>query len=58
VGLEAGQPVDHVSTGLLERARPADVLALVEAGLQLHQADGLLAPLGGFDQRRNQGRVV
>ena len=43
---------------LLQRARPADVAALVEARLQLHQADRLLAALGRLDQRRHQRRVV
>ncbi len=58
VGLEAGQAVHHVRARLFQRAGPADVAALVEAGLELHQAHGLLAPLGGLDQQRHQRRVV
>ena len=44
--------------GLLEPARPLDVRPLVEARLELHEADGLLAALGGADQRRHERRVV
>ena len=43
---------------LFQRPRPYDVAALVEAGLQLHEADRLLAALGGFDQGRHQLRIV
>ena len=57
VGLQAGDPVDDVDARLLQRPRPADVGALVEARLQLHQADRLLAALRGLDQRRDQRRV-
>ena len=54
VGLQAGQPVHHVSARLFQRARPADVAALVEARLELHQAHRLLAALGRLDQGRHQ----
>ena len=53
----AGMPVDDVDARLLQLLRPADVGALVEARLQLHHADRLLAALGGLDQRRHQRRV-
>src|SRR5207244_10344681 len=58
VRLQPRQAVNHVTARLLERARPADVLALVEARLQLHHAHRLLALLGRLDQRRNERRVV
>ncbi len=57
VRLQARDPVDHVDAGLLELLRPSDVRPLVEAGLELHHADRLLATLGGVDQRRHQRRV-
>ena len=46
VGLERRVAVDDVHARLLERARPADVRPLVEARLELHEADRLLAALG------------
>ena len=52
------EAVDDVDAGRLERARPLDVAPLVEAGLQLDQADRLLALLGSLDQRRHVRRVV
>ena len=58
VRLQPGQAVHDVRARLLQRARPADVAALVEARLQLDEADGLLAALGRLDQRRDQRRVV
>ena len=57
VGLQTGDAVDDVHARLLQRPRPADVRALVEASLELHQADRLLAALRGLDQRRDQRRV-
>ena len=61
--LEVGEAVDDVHARLLERARPLDVPALVEAGLELDEADALLAGLGRLDQgraraatRRSSGR--
>ena len=35
-----------VHSGLLHLSRPLDVSPLVEPGLELHQADRLLGPLG------------
>ena len=58
VRLQARQAVDHVDPGALQRPRPLDVALLVEAGLQLHQADGLLALLGGAHQGRDDRRVA
>ena len=56
--LHVGEAVDDVHPRLLELARPLDVPTLVEAGLQLDEADGLLSVLGAVDQRRDQGAVV
>ena len=58
VRLQRRVAVDDVDAGLLQLARPLDVGALVEARLELHEADGLLAPLGRADQRGDQRRVV
>ncbi len=58
VRLQRRLAVDDVHAGLLQRLRPVDVHALVEARLQLDQRDRLLAALGGVDQRRHQRRVV
>ena len=44
--LEVREAVDDVDARLLERARPLDVAPLVEARLQLDEADALLALLG------------
>ena len=57
VALQRGQAVDDVHAGLLQLLRPPDVGLLVEARLQLHHADGLLAALGRLDQRRHQRGV-
>ena len=43
VGLEADEAVHHVHARLFEHARPLDVRLLVEACLQLHERDDLLA---------------
>ena len=56
--LQVGEPVDDVDAGLLERAGPADVPALVEARLQLDEANRLLSHLRGLDQRGNERRVT
>ena len=58
VDLQRGEAVDDMDAGRLQGARPLDVAPLVEAGLQLHQADRLLALLGSLDQRRHVRRVV
>ena len=58
MGLERGQPVDDVHARFLQRARPADVGALVETRLELDEADHLLAALRGADQRRDERRIV
>ena len=58
VRLQRRVAVDDVHAGLLQRLRPVDVRALVEARLQLDQADRLLAALGRADQRRHERRVV
>ena len=53
VDLEVGEAVYDVDAGLLERSRPLDVAELVEAGLELHEADGLAPVLGHLDQGRH-----
>ena len=58
VRLQPRVAVDDVHAGLLERARPGDVRALVEARLELDHADRLLAALGRADERRDERRVV
>ena len=50
VRLEADHSVDDVDAGALELAGPGDVGLLVEAGLDLHDGDDLLAGLGGLDE--------
>ena len=56
--LSAGMAVDDVDARLLQRARPADVRALVAARLQLDHAHRLLAALGRADQGGHERRVV
>ena len=51
VHLVAVQAVDDVAPGLLQPARPFDVVLLVKAGLELHEHEHVLAVLGGFDER-------
>ena len=58
VDLHVREAVDDVHARLLERARPLDVAPLVEARLELDDADALLAVLGRLDQRRRERRVV
>ncbi len=58
VRLQAREAVDDVGAGALQGARPLDVALLVEAGLHLDQADGLLALLGGAHERRDDRRVA
>ena len=58
VDLQVREPVDDVDAGLLEGVRPLDVPPLVEARLQLDEADALLAGLGGGHERRHDRRLV
>jgi hypothetical protein len=58
VRLQAHQAVDDVHTRLLELARPDDVGRLVEARLDLHQSEHLLAAFGGVDERLNDRAVA
>ena len=57
VHLEVHQPVDDVDAGCFQPGRPGDVVALVEARLELDQHRDLLAPLGRLDQQVDQRRV-
>ena len=56
--LHVGEAVHDVDARLLQLARPLDVAALVEARLQLDEADRLLALLGAVDERRDERAVV
>ena len=58
VGLEPDQSVDDVHPGTLEPAGPFDVVLFVEARLELHQGDHLLATLGRLDQRCHDRAVT
>ena len=55
VHLQIREAVDHVDAGLLERPGPLDVPVLVEARLQLHEADALFAVLGALDEAGTSG---
>ena len=57
VRLEPDDAVDDVDARVLELAGPRDVGLLVEAGLDLHQGQHLLAGLGGVDERVDDGAV-
>ena len=50
VRLEADHAVDDVDAGALKLAGPGDIGLLIEAGLDLHDGDDLLAGLGGLDE--------
>ena len=58
VDLHVGEAVHDVDARLLQLARPFDVAPLVEARLQLDEADRLLPVLGAVDQRRDERAVV
>jgi hypothetical protein len=58
VGLEADDAVDDVHAGLLQLAGPADVVDLVEPGLDLDDGQHLLAGAGGVDEGVDDGRVA
>ena len=53
--LRPGDAMNDVGARLLQRAGPEDVAALVEARLELHEADRLLSALGGLDQHAAPG---
>ena len=58
VDLQIGEPVRHVDASLLEGSRPLDVAQLVEAGLELDEADRLLSLLGALDEGADEDAVV
>ena len=58
VGLEAGQTVNDVAAGLFELLCPVDVVFFVKARFQLDKHRDLFAVFGGFDERRDDGRVA
>ena len=58
VDLEVGEAVDDVDANPLHGPRPLDVPVLVEACLELDEADGLAPVLGHLDQGRDDRRVV
>ena len=55
--LQVDEAVDDVDAGLLQPVRPDDVVALVEARLQLDEHGDLLARVGGLDEQIDQRRV-
>ena len=57
VRLEPDQAVDDVDAGLLELLAPVDVVLLIEAGLDLHQGQHLLAVAGSLDECLHDGGV-
>lgn len=58
VGLEAGQTVNDVAAGFFELLCPVDVVFFVKARFQLDKHRDLFAVFGGFDERRDDGRVA
>ena len=58
VDLQIGEPVRDVDARLLELPRPLDVPQLVEAGLELDEADRLLAVLCALDEGADEDTVV
>ena len=58
VGLEPGHAVAHVHADVFQPLRPADVVLLVEPGLQLDQHRHLLAALGGLGQQPGDAGVA
>ena len=58
VDLHVRESVDDVHSRLLEPLRPVDVPILLEAGLELDEADGLLSRLRRRDESRHESRVV
>ena len=58
VRLEAGETIDHVHAERLERARPRDVVDLVEPRLQLHQHRHLLPALRRLRERLHDRAVA
>ena len=57
VRLQLGKAVDDVDAVRLQPPRPEDVVALVEARLELDEHRDLLAGFGRGDEQRNQRRV-
>lgn len=58
VGLEAGQTVNDVAAGFFKLLCPVDVVFFVKARFQLDKHRDLFAVFGGFDERRDDGRVA
>ena len=58
VGLEPHNPVHDVNARFFQRARPADVGLLVEAGFHLDQHGHLLPGLGRLDERPDHGAIA
>ena len=58
VRLQVLDAVDDVDAGFLQPRRPLDVVALVEARLQLDQHRDLLAGVGRLDQHVDERRVA
>src|SRR4051812_19484667 len=58
MGLEAHNAVDDVDAGLFQRLGDEDVSLLIESGLELDDADDLLAGFGGADEQRDERAVI
>src|SRR5208282_4047283 len=58
VGLEVEEPINHLSAGSLEVARPADVGRLIEPRLEFDDRGDRLSRLGRFDERLYDRRIV
>ena len=58
VGLPLDEAVDDLDSGALERARPHQILLLVEARLQFDDGGDRLAGLGGGDQGVDHRRLL
>jgi hypothetical protein len=58
VGLEPNGSVDDVHAGLLELARPDDVVLLVEARLDLDEDQHLLAGFCRLDEGVHDGAIA
>ena len=58
MNLVADQAIDHMHAGLLELARPLDVVGLVKPRAQFHHRRHLLAVAHRVHQRADDARVA
>ncbi len=57
MGLQVGDAVDDVDARFFQPVRPLNVVALVEAGLELDQHGNLLPLVRGLDEQIDERRV-